>query len=294
MKFRLLLTILLLIVTWGVCVPSHADETSSRQQQALSKAEAIEMLTATDVVREKVGELLSWTVGYDLSKVKRAGLTPTIKGLVAVPLKVPPDGKTILAIQAYVDDPGGTKNISGVRADLSPIGRLSDTILVDTGLYGDQNAADGVYTLQTSVSPKTSLGVKEIPVSASNNTGWIAYAKTTLDIDYNPVIIDVKLEPERALADGKSVVTLWVQIENPGGIESIVSVTADLKSLGYSKPLVLRNEGRGADKVAGDNIFTLQFILPEYVGEGNHTIKVEAQNQMSGYRSHKALLRIYK
>src|SRR3989338_3880042 len=152
----------------------------------MTKGEAIMMLSATDFMKQRIGELLSWTVGYDVSRVNRVKLTPTINYVKAVPRKMPPDGRTVLELVASVDDPAGLSNISGVRADLSSIGRLPNTTLVDNGLFGDQRAAVGVYTLQTSVSRSVALGVKDIPVAVANKKGWLALAKTSLDVRKNP------------------------------------------------------------------------------------------------------------
>src|SRR3989339_486585 len=113
-----------------------------QKPQALTRAEVIKYLSASDQVKKKLSDLVSWTVGYDVSKINRAKLTPIISFVRVIPGRVAPDGRTIVEITAAVDDPGGLKNISGVRADLSAIGPLSNTILVDSGLFGDKKAGD--------------------------------------------------------------------------------------------------------------------------------------------------------
>ncbi len=290
-KFRILYFILImwLVILLG---PTHAQEGSAQEQ--LTKGEAAMRLSAADFMKKKIGDLLSWTVGYDISKVSRVRLTPSINYVRAVPRKVPPDGRTILEIEASVDDPGGLGNISGVRADLSSIGRLPNTMLVDNGLFGDQRASDGVYTLQTNISPRIDLGPKEVPVAVSNKKGWLALAKTTLDVKKNPVIVEARFVPEKVRADGRELATLTIQIDNPGRVEDLENVTIDLRAVGYTELIPLRNDGKGGDAVAGDNIFTVQFVIPDYIRGGRYNIRIGASNLATGYTSEDLVLEVYK
>lgn len=283
-----LLVVLLLTVSLLVG-PVQAQD---KKQEALTKGEVVMLISATDFVKRKIGKLLSWTVGYDISKVNRVKLTPTINYIKALPRKVPPDGRTILEIIASVDDPAGLANIAGVRADLSSIGRLSNTMLVDNGLFGDVKASDGIYTLQTSVSPKVDIGAKEVSIAVANKKGWLALAKTTLDIKKNPVIIDVVVVPEKVRAG--SFATLTVKVDNPGRPQDIKSVTVDLRALGYTELLPLRNDGKSGDALAGDNIFSLQFRVPTQAKSGDHSVRIGASNLVSGYVSTDIILKVYR
>ena len=274
-------------------VPAYAQEKEDAQE-VLTKGEAVVRISAADFMKQKIGELLSWTIGYDISKVSRVKLTPTINYIKAIPRKAPPDGRTVIEILASVDDPGGLKNIAGVRADLSSIGRLPNTMLVDNGLFGDRKASDGIYTLQTSASPKVRHGEKEVPVAVANKKGWLALAKTTLDIRRNPVIIEAKFTPEKVYSGSRSLVTLTVKIDNPGRIEDLQKATADLRAFGYTELALLRNDGRGGDVVAGDDIFSLQFLFPDFVKAGEYSIRVGASNLAGGYGFTDVVLKVYK
>jgi hypothetical protein len=290
------LIILLCVLNFAFIILSkdvYAQEKAEKEEE-LTKGEAVVLISASDFMKKKIGELLSWTIGYDISKVSRLKLTPSINYIMAVPKKVPPDGRTILEIVASVDDPGGLKNIAGVRADLSSIGRLPNTMLVDNGLYGDREALDGIYTLQTSVSPRIAMGAKEVPVAVANKKGWLALAKTTLDVRLNPAIIEAKFTPARVRAGSPDPVLLTVEIENPGRVEDISKVTADLRSFGYAELVLLHNDGKEGDAVAGDKIFSLNFKVPEYVVEGDYSIRVGASNLAGGYGFTDATLRVYR
>jgi hypothetical protein len=286
----------LLITLLALCLaqtPAQAQN-KANADETLTKGEAVMMLSATDFMKQKIGELVSWTVGYDVSRVNRVKLTPTINYLKAVPRKVPPDGRTVLDLIASVDDPGGLVNISGVRADLSSIGRLANTALVDNGLYGDKIAGDGVYTLQTSVSPRIDLGMKDITVAVANKKGWLALAKTSLDIRKNPIILETKLQPARVRAGSGSLIKITLTIDNPGRPEDINSVTADLSALHLSERSPLVNNGLQGDQEAGDNTWALEFALKNDVQPGTYVVPVQATNKIGGLAAGQATITIYR
>ncbi len=278
---------IMLLCAWLAAAPGRAATGDKKAEavQYMTKGEAVQLLTASDFVKQKIGELLSWTIGYDISKVSRVRLTPTINYIKATPRKSPPDGRTIIEVEASVDDPGGLANISGVRADLSSIGRLANTTLVDNGLFGDVKANDGIYSLQTTISPRIGLGSKDIQVAVANKKGWLALAKTTLEVRKNPSLVEIRLTPDKVVADGHSIYTLTVKIDNPGRIEDIESVAADLSSFGLSNPMPLRNDGSGGDAVAGDDTWTVRFAVPASVAAGNYAIPISARNLAGGEAS---------
>lgn len=257
----------------------------------LSKGDAIMLLSASDFVKQKIGELLSWTVGYDISRVNRVKLTPTINYVKVAPRKVPPDGRTILDIYASVDDPNGLINIAGVRADLSSIGRLPNTMLVDNGLYGDEKAGDGVFSLQTTVSPKINLGSKDIPVAVANKKGWLALAKTSLEVKKNPAILDIRLQPEKLLADGRSLATITVKVDNPGRLEDINSVSIDLSQLGLEKKVSFINGGEGG---VISNTWVLQTMIAGTVPSGTYPAIIRVTNLFGGYAEQPISLTVVK
>jgi hypothetical protein len=249
--------------------------TAGGQEKALTKGEAIEQISAADFMREKIGQLLSWTVGYDISKVNRVRLVPTINYIKAVPRRVPPDGRTILEVTTSVDDPGGLSNISGVRADLSSIGNFPNMMLVDNGLWGDQVANDGIFTLQSSVNREVSAGDKEITVAAANKKGWLAVSRTTVEVKKDPVIVAAAARPERVLAGGE--LALEVEIENPGRPEDIREVLADLSELGLSRNTELFP--------LKPSLYGLKFSVPANISGGIKKILLQASNLAGGYTS---------
>lgn len=280
-KFQLIKIVLLAAVAASLSAASPAFGATA-EVKYLTRSEAARLISATDFLKQKIGQLLSWSIGYDLSALNRANLVPTIKYIKATPLKVPPDNRTILDILVSVDDPSGLANIKGVRADLSSIGQLPNMAFVDNGLYGDTKANDGVYTLQTSVKMDVETGRKEVAVAVANNKGWLTLSKASLDVERNPQIMWAKATPSSVKADGRSKALLEVAVVNPGRIEDIKTVTVDLSDIGGAGASVMKNAGLEGDKKAGDNVFSVEVVVPPSVSAGEKKITVKVVNVIGG------------
>ncbi|MDD4179145.1 MAG: hypothetical protein PHH14_03755 [Candidatus Margulisbacteria bacterium] len=293
-KIIIILVMTCFLQAGSACFTPAQAQKKAAAEEVLTKGDAVMMLSATDFMKKKIGELLSWTVGYDVSKVSRVKLTPSINYVKALPKRVPPDGRTVIELQASVDDPSGLKNIAGVRADLSSIGRLSNMMLVDNGLFGDETPGDGVFTLQTSVSPQINIGNKDIAVAVSNKKGWLALAKTSLEVKKDPSILEARFLPDRVLAESGNLVTITVRVENPGRLIDIQSITADLSALQLSARESLYNTGEDGDLAAGDDTWTLQFALPKGAPVGTFTIPLQVTNLVGGLAIGEATITVYK
>jgi len=264
------------------------------EEKYLTRSEAAKLLSATDFLKQKIGQLLSWSIGYDISAVNRAKLVPTIKYIQAQPIKVPPDGRTVLSLLVSVDDPGGLDDISGVRADFSSIGQSPNTALVDNGLWGDTRADDGVYTIQTNVKINVEHGQKEIVVAVANKKGWLTLSRASLDVEKNPVIIWGRAIPSSVRADGATRVLIEVAVENPDSIEDVKGVMIDLSSIGGKAQSYLRNDGTGGDEKDKDNIFTLEITPPAGIYEGEKKLSGTITNVVGGQASFEVPITIIK
>jgi len=266
-------------------------EAEKKEEEFLTKGDIILLLAASDYMKKKIQTLLSWTVGYDVTKISRARLVPTIKYVEAKPVKVPPDGRTVLQLVASVDDPGGLRNIETVRADLSSIGRIPNSILVDNGLWGDTTPNDGIYTLQTNVDPDIPKGTKEILIAVSNKKGWLALGRATLDVEKEPKILEAKATPEMIKTLEEEVVTFTVSVDNPGRIEDIEAVYINLKAIGEGT-LQMRNDGREGDKKAGDNVFTWEAKVPRGISPGEKRLPIRVVNVIGGEANGEIILNV--
>lgn len=292
---KLKVSFIIILLTVGGAIPLQAATPKPEEKGAyLTKSEVVQMISTADFMKKKIADLISWSTGYDISRVNRVRLTPSINYVQVLPRRSPPDGRTIIDIVASVDDPGGLNNIAGVRADLSSIGRFSNTMLVDNGLFGDKIANDGIYTLQTSISPKIEIGNKDIQVAAANKKGWLALAKTSMDVQKNPSIQEVRFLPDRIRAVTTATVIITARLDNPGRIEDIQSVTANLKPLSLAESASLHNDGQEGDETAGDNIWSIGLVVPSGLNPGTYSIPIEAVNRSGGFANASATLTVEK
>lgn len=271
-------------------VKPSADK--AEKEEFLTKGEAVALISSTDFVQRRISDLLSWSVGYDISKINRAQVAPIIKSIIAAPKKVPPDGRTILEVKVTVDDPGGLRNISGVRADLSSIGRLPNMMLVDNGLWGDKKSSDGTYTLQTNVDPSIDIGEKQIIVAAANKKGWMSMAQTSIVVDKLPLILWTQSSPSSVPADGKTKLLLQVKVSNPGRIQDVSSVLIDLTAFGGNAGIKMRNDGRQGDLKRDDDIFSLETVVPQGVSGGRKILPVKVENTLGGEAGGEIILEV--
>ena len=270
--------IFLFIFFIGVC-PSFGEEAKDK---TLTRAEVIEKLSATDFFKKKIGDLLNWSVGYDITKINRTNLAPTLSWIKVVPEKAPPDDRTVVVLTAKVSDPSGLDNIKGVRADLSSIDKLPNMMLVDNGLWGDIKANDGVFTLQTNVGFGVPSGTKDIPVAVANKSGWVAIGRTDLDVESNPVIAETQAIPPSVRADGHAAVLLTAKIENPGRQEDLGEITIDLTSIGGESNVRMWDDGTHGDARAGDSIFSVSVIPKAGISSGTKKLPVRVSNIYGG------------
>ncbi len=280
---RLIIISLVLYSMSGICsLPALAD---TAKVKYLTKGEMIDLLSSADVVKQKINELVSWGVGYDVSAVNKMKMVPTFNYIAVVPKNVPPDGRTVLEIKASVDDPGGLPSIAGVRADLSPIGRMSNMSLVDNGLFGDTKQGDGVYTLQSSINPKVMEGGKVIPVTAVNKKGWMAMGSATLDVNKKPTITEINLKSADLSADGKSTLVVAVGVDNPGKINDVKFVLLDLSSVGIADKIPMKWVETKSGMSIRTGMFAVAVEIPAGSPRGKHKATIEVINSTGGYAS---------
>jgi hypothetical protein len=257
---------------------------SEDSKKIMTRADVIEKLSASDFLKKKIGDLFNWNVGYDITKINRTNLAPTLSFIKITPIKVPPDNRTIVLITAKVTDPSGPDNISGVRADLSGIKKLPNMMLVDNGLYGDRVAGDQVYTLQTNVGYDVPSGDKDIPVAVSNKMGWVALGKTDVNVQLNPIISEAKATPQYAKADGVSKVTLSAKVDNPGRQEDLRQVTIDLRSIGMDNNVQMKS--------TGGNTYSITVTVKPGTSVGVKKLPVYADNIYDGKTNGEILLEV--
>jgi hypothetical protein len=263
---------------------SGAVNAETPAKRTITRADVIEKLSASDFLKKKIGDLLNWGVGYDLSKINRTNLAPMISYIHATPVKLPPDDRTVLLLTAKVSDPKGPDNIRGVRADLSSIKKLPNMMLVDNGLWGDIKAGDGIYTLQTSVGYDVDKGSKDIPVAVANNAGWVAVANTNIAVETNPIINYPKAEPSVLSSDKQTIVSLSAAVINPGRQDDLRDVTIDLSPIGMDNNMRMQ--------LTGDRIYSVEVSVKPGISKGMKKLKIKATNIYGGQSQDDILLTV--
>ncbi|MFH0886915.1 MAG: hypothetical protein V1843_01980 [bacterium] len=263
---------------------------STAHGAAMTKKEAIDKLSASEMVRKKISDMLDFKAGYDSSKISRFSTAPVIRYIRAVPLKAPPDNRTVVSFITSVDDPAGLNNISRVKADLSSIGKPADMILVDNGLWGDEKGSDGIFTLQTAIAAGSERGEKKIQVEVANRGGWLTLGQVDLIVNKDPAILEAKAEPWELVPGASTLIS--VRVENPGGINEIDKVLVDLRQAEGPDTAFLRNDGKEGDLKAGDNIYSLRLTIPPNTPIGKKIIPVTVLNRVGGTAKSTVLLMV--
>jgi len=67
---------LILLVILSACFNCAFAETE--KDKTLTRAQVIDKISTADFFKKKIGDLLNWSVGYDITKINRTNLAPTI------------------------------------------------------------------------------------------------------------------------------------------------------------------------------------------------------------------------
>lgn len=269
-----------------------AEQAATNEAKPVTRAEIVAKLSATDFFKRKIGDLLNWSVGYDITKINRTNLAPTISFIQVVPGKAPPDDRTIVFLMAKVSDPSGPDSIKGVRADLSSIDKLPNRMLVDNGLWGDVKANDSIYTLQTSVGSGVTGGEKDIPVAVANKAGWVAVNNTNINVQSNPIISKGEVSPAIVKADGKNEVLFTVRVDNPGRQEDLKGIFIDLTAIGLDGNVRMWDDGTHGDLRAKDKTFSVIAVPKEGTSSGAKKLVVHASNLYGGVADGEIILTV--
>jgi hypothetical protein len=135
----------------------------------------------------------------------------------------------------------------------------------DDGQAFDDMAADGVYSGGISANPGTSPGLYALPVIVSDTSE--NQTAIYLPIEISTCGPEVTWLAPESLIGGQTAVFEIQATDRNGTVES---VTIDLSSLGGASEIPLLDNGQGADRIAGDNIYTWE--TPAEAGTGEASI----------------------
>lgn len=199
----------------------------------------------------------------------------------AIPYKVPNDGTTKTKLWVLVRDPVSIANVSSVVVDLSQIGGMSTVEMQkDTGTqpqYGQW------YTYEVAVpdTVATSSTPYLLPVEARKGSEVVSGTlgiMVTGDVyeSVAPTIDQLYVSPLSVSPKSGDPIRISAQISDEDGADTIVSVVADMGSLGIGfVPLTAVDTGTGKELVT--KFFqSEEFTISSNVDEGDYTINVTA------------------
>jgi len=195
------------------------------------------------------GERYSTIAACDV-EVFNPNSSPTIERVIAAPVPLPLDGDTPLRITAEVDDPDLPSDEVLVSIDLAPIGGPGQLYLADDGIAPDTREGDGVYTVSYIPSTSTPTGEFELTLNVVDSAGESDEAMVTVEI-VSRAGIDISLSTSDVEAGGKLLVEVRVESE-----VDIASVMIYLPGILDEGGFELKDDGKGGDRIAEDEVFT--------------------------------------
>ena len=199
----------------------------------------------------------------------------------AVPYNMPNDGTTETTLWVLIEDPVSIANVSSVVIDLSQIGGMGTVEMQKDD--GTQPQYGQWYTHEITI-PNTVATLATpylLPVQARKGS---EVAEGTLSImvtgdvykSVAPTIDQIYVSPLSVSPDSETPVKISAQISDVDGAETIISVVADLGSLGIGfVPLSSIETGEGME-LTTRYFQSEEFIIPDTVATGTYTINVTA------------------
>ncbi len=138
------------------------------------------------------------------------------------------------------------------------------TPMEDDGTYSFEGVKNGFYAVAPfSEGLEFDTPYREVAVQ----NGDVA------DVDFSaqslgPQILSFIAEPQEVPADGSTPLYFVAQVYHPQGLETIGSVRLNLTPVGAEGWQDMKDDGTGADDVAGDGVYTLQTTVDESVPPG--------------------------
>lgn len=159
----------------------------------LTRAEMIYMLTRSNTIRKQIEATFGpkWftadeptikesIVKKSVSKESETASNQQETFFDAIPSVINSGESVVLSV--FTNRLLIPKAVQSVVIDLSPLGRLPKTFVLDDGHWADQVAGDGVYTIKVLVAKATMSGIKVCPVYITDIDGNVVEGEMTVTI----------------------------------------------------------------------------------------------------------------
>ncbi len=150
---------------------------------------------------------------------------------------------------------GAPNNITSVVVDGASIG-LGPITLNDSGLFGDTNPNDNIWSTSLFFPVNTSSGAASLPFTVTDAQSRTA----TGNIIFSVTAPSALITPNPVLAGDPATATVTLS-PNTGGPNDVASVTLDAGAIGAGV-INLNDNGTSGDAVANDGIWSVQFTVP--------------------------------
>ena len=201
----------------------------------------------------------------------------SITSATANPSIVDPGAATLLMVAV---SPGANPASTGlsVTGDLSPIGGPASQTFFDDGTNGDVTPNDNVFSFQTSVSPVTPGGLKNLTVQASdtqlrNSSGSIGLTVNTA----TPLSATGSATPVMIHTGDNTLLTVMV-VPGAGPTSTGIGVTANLAAIGGSPTQQLYDDGTNGDLTAGNNLYSYLATVANGTSSGSKSLPVNVND----------------
>ncbi len=205
-----------------------------------------------------------------------SNFAPSLSGQIATPAQ----GRAGTSITYTVSATDSDGTIGQVAVNLVPVGGSSSQTMYDDGIHGDSGPGDGIYGVLHSVQAGTSLGMKSITVSATDNTGDQSVAQIAFQVVANtlPLLSNPNAFPNPAI-QGEQVMFTADAVDPDG---SIASMAVDLTGIGGLAASVMHDDGLNGDVIALDGKFTFVRNVSYVCATGPKSLVVTATDDSAG------------
>ncbi len=178
-----------------------------------------------------------------------------------------------------IDEPGDNDTVSG---ELLVEGDASDDVNVTKVevRFGDGGWKTARGTEEWNITWDTTTVENDLYTIEARSYGGSQYSEVAIievnveNINEPPKLTGLDLDMEEVPNDGETEVVLIAEVEDPDGLEDIVSVTADMSDLGMDEDVAMGDDGEDGDDEAGDGVYTLVFTVGAEVEPGRMKLVV--------------------
>jgi uncharacterized protein len=218
-------------------------------------------------------------IGIDDINVNAAVIGPSGTGN-ASPNNPFAGDNTLLTVATQQGTPPAA--ITSVIGDLTAIGQTNAQLFFDDGTNGDVTAADGTYSVLTSVAPGTTAGQKVIPTVITDALARTGSAPITLTVQSNSTAPSGvgAANPSTVPPGGGTLLTVSV---TPGANPTSTGLTVigDLTAIGQTNAQLFFDDGTNGDVTPGDNVFSVAAEVAPSTPVGGKTLPVIISDDQS-------------